>query len=207
MPVQFKWAQRPEEIYVTADVVDATDIAVNIEPKKLTFSCKVDDKELKGEIDLKGEVVPAESSWCNTKREVQIKLAKKIENDDDKEYWGNLVPKKLNNLKVDWAKWKDEDELNGTDDAVGDFGGMPGMPGGMPGMPGGMGGMGGMPGMPGGMGGMGGMPGMEGMDMAKLMEQMGGAGGMGGMPGMEAMMGGAGAPDSDDEEDAPKPEA
>ena len=65
-------------------------------------------------------------------------------------------------LKIDFAKWKDEDD-SGDDEKPDDYGqGMEGM-GGPPGMGGGPPGMGGMGGMGGGPPGMGGMP--PGMDM------------------------------------------
>ena len=105
-----------------------------------------------------------------------------LEKAEDGPYWERLLKEKTKQhwLKVDFTKWKDEDdsdeEAGGGDleDMMKNMGGLGG--GGMPGM----GGMGGMP----GMGGMGGMPGMGGMG------GMPGMGGMGGMPGM----GGGGMP-------------
>jgi hypothetical protein len=78
-------------------------------------------------------------------------------------YWDRLLKEagKQRWLKVDWNKWKDEDEADEEDNF--DVGGMNNFD---MGAMGGMGGMGGFPGM-GGMGGfpgMGGMPGMEGME-------------------------------------------
>ena len=89
-----------------------------------------------------------------------------LEKVEEGPYWERLLEDKTKQhwLKVDFSKWKDEDdsdeEAGGGDleDMMRNMGGLGG--GGMGGMPG-MGGMGGMP----GMGGMGGMPGMEGMGM------------------------------------------
>ena len=205
MPPQVGWAQRAEFVTLTVALVDATDVDVKFEEKAVNFSAKVGETAHTFALALEGEIKPEESTFSNTMREIQIKLQKK-----DDGFWEKLTEKKTNFVKVDWARWKDEDELDGAD-ALGDFGGMPG---GMGGMPGGMGGMGGMPGMGGmggmpGMGGPGGMPGMpEGMDMASLMAQMGGAGGMGGMPGMEGMAGmpGMGGEEGDSDDEKPEPE-
>ena len=85
-----------------------------------------------------------------------------LEKAEEGPYWERLLEEKTKQhwLKVDFGKWKDEDdsdaEAGGGDleDMMANMGGLGGGMGGMPGM----GGMGGMPGM-GGMGGMGGMPG------------------------------------------------
>eukprot|EP01064_Diplonema_japonicum_P000905 TRINITY_DN105_c1_g3_i1.p2 TRINITY_DN105_c1_g3~~TRINITY_DN105_c1_g3_i1.p2 ORF type:complete len:225 (+),score=88.65 TRINITY_DN105_c1_g3_i1:76-675(+) len=189
MAPQTVWAERPDVLMVTIQVVDAADVAVNFEAEAFEFKAKVGGNDVTMKLELKNEVIPEESSFVNTMREVQIKMKKKEEGP----YWNSLTKKKMNNVKIDWSRWVDEDELDGAD-AGGEFGGMPG----------GMGDMGGMGGMPGGMGGM---------DMQQMMAQMGGMGGMGGMPGMggegmpdmSELMAGAGAGagaegDSDDEE-------
>merc|ERR1712038_557686 len=74
-----------------------------------------------------------------------------IEKAEEGPYWERLLQDKTKAhwLKIDFSRWKDEDE---SDEEGGEEGGMPGM-----------GGMGGMP----GMGGMGG-----GMDMAEMMKGM-----------------------------------
>eukprot|EP01061_Rhynchopus_euleeides_P042824 TRINITY_DN74701_c0_g1_i1.p2 TRINITY_DN74701_c0_g1~~TRINITY_DN74701_c0_g1_i1.p2 ORF type:complete len:211 (+),score=84.79 TRINITY_DN74701_c0_g1_i1:60-635(+) len=186
MPPQVTWAQRPEFVIVTVQVVDATDVEVKFEDKSMSFKGKVGELQHDFTLPLSNEIKVEDSTWVNTQREVQIKMSKKEEGP----YWDTLTAKKFNFVKVDWSRWKDEDELDGQDN-LGDYG------------------QGGMPGMPGGMGGMGGMPGMGGMDMAQMMAQMGG--GAGGMPDMSALMGGMGGAggmpgmpegegDSDDEE-------
>lgn len=151
-----------------------------------------DKKEHEINLELFGEVKPEESKYVVRGRGTELVLIK--ENQDA--YWKRLFKedKKHHWLKIDFGKWKDEDE---SDEEAGDApgGGGPGGPGQgadfeemmrqMGGLGGG--GMGGMPGM-GGMGGMmGGMPGMGGM------------GAMGGMPDFGDLEGEEGK-DSDDEE-------
>merc|ERR1712039_361298 len=102
-------------------------------------------------------------------RVIEFALEKK---DGDGPYWKRLVKeeKKQHWLKVDFNKWRDEDESDeeagGGQDLEQMMSQMGGLGGGMGGMPG-MGGMGGMPGMP----GMGGMPGMPGMGGGGKMER------------------------------------
>merc|ERR1711892_448639 len=135
------------------------------------------------------EVDPEKTKYVVRPRDVQFALEKA----DDDGYWDRLLADKTKQhwLKIDFAKWKDEDD---SDNEGGEGGGAGGGQGGdleemmknMGGLGGGMGGMGGMP----GMGGMGGMP--PGMDMSALGGMMGG---MGGKPGMDDLEG-----DSDDED-------
>ena len=118
-------------------------------------------------MDLLKDIDPEKTNYQVRPRCIEFALEKAEEGP----YWERLLKEKTKQhwLKVDFTKWKDEDdsdeEAGGGDledmmknmGGLGGAGGMPGM-GGMGGMPG-MGGMGGMPGMGGG-----GMPG--GMDMA-----------------------------------------
>merc|ERR1719370_1483681 len=109
-----------------------------------------------------------------------------IEKAEEGPYWERLLQDKTKAhwLKIDFSRWKDEDE---SDEENGDeAGGMPGM--------GGMGGMEQMMAQMGGMGGMGGMPGMGGMGGGMDMAEM--------MKGMKMPAGGEddGEGDSDDEE-------
>ena len=123
-------------------------------------------------MSLLKEIDPEKTKYQVRPRCIEFALEKAEEGP----YWERLLKDKTKQhwLKVDFQKWKDEDdsdeEAGGGDleDMMRNMGGLGG--GGMGGMPG-MGGMGGMPGMGGmggmpGMGGMGGMPGMGGMDMA-----------------------------------------
>ena len=171
------WAERPDVVLVTFQVQDATDVDIKLLEKSIEFSCKSDGKEYVTKLELKGEIVPEESSQAVKPRQIEMKLKKK---DEEAGYWEGLVAKKQMHVKVDWTRWVDEDEANGAGD-LGDFGagGMPGgMPGGMGGMPG-MGGMGGMPGMEGMMGGMGGMNlggGGDPEQIQQMLASMGGAG-------------------------------
>eukprot|EP01062_Namystynia_karyoxenos_P018990 TRINITY_DN170_c0_g1_i2.p2 TRINITY_DN170_c0_g1~~TRINITY_DN170_c0_g1_i2.p2 ORF type:complete len:223 (+),score=97.09 TRINITY_DN170_c0_g1_i2:85-669(+) len=178
------WAERPDVLLITIAIQDATDVKINITAEAVEFSGKADKQDYAVKLDLKKEVVPEESSQAVRPRGIELKLKKKEEGP----YWETMTKKKMTNVKIDWGKWKDEDDLGGGDD-LGDFG-MGGMPG--------MGGMGGMP----GMGGMG-MPG--GMDLSAL----GGMnlGGGGDPEDIQKMMGdlkgGAGEGDSDDDDEMP----
>jgi len=199
------WAQRSSDLDFTKNVIFLTINAPELEPdyqlditaSKLTFkgvtkaaAGSLPHRQYAFDLELFGEIEPesAKKSEHLTGKSLSLVLKKKELKED---YWPRLSKdKRVNFIKTDFFKWKDQDEqMEGEDDA--DLGG------GMDGMPG-MGGMGGMGGMP-GMGGMGGMP-----DMSSMMGGMGGSGGMDFekmMAQMKDMPGGGGLGDGDDDDD------
>jgi hypothetical protein len=59
-------------------------------------------------VDPARQVNPEESKWAIGARDVSVVLARKEEG----EYWDKLQKgTKIATLKVDWDKWKDEDEV------------------------------------------------------------------------------------------------
>eukprot|EP00756_Hemistasia_phaeocysticola_P010362 Hpha_TRINITY_DN15011_c1_g5::TRINITY_DN15011_c1_g5_i1::g.126331::m.126331 len=189
------WAERPDVVLITIALQDVADPKINTTATTLDFTGTSGDKEYTLHLDLKGEITPEESSQAVRPRQIELKLKKKEEGP----YWEGLTKGKMANVKIDWSKWKDEDEVAGGDD-FGDFGmggGLGGMGAGMPGM-----GMPGMPGMGGGIPGMGDLGGMnlggggDPEEIARMMQQAGAGGGDsddedddGGMPGLEKQSG------------------
>ena len=169
LPVPIQWAQRPENVLITIPITDAKDATVKVENDVLHVACKSGDKVFDTKLQLFAEVVPDESSNIIRDRCIEVKLAKK---DKSAEYWPRLTQAKVKNphIGIDWARWKDEDEVDAKED-LGDFGGM------------------------GGMGG-----GMGGMDMQQMLANMGGMGGMGGAGGVPDFgQGGADSDDEEEE--------
>merc|ERR1712123_404689 len=187
------WAQRPKIVFLTINVSDVTNPEIKVEKDSLHFKGLggADQKMYELKMKFLKEVDPEKTKYVVRPRDVQFALEKA----DDDGYWDRLLADKTKQhwLKIDFAKWKDEDDSDNEGGEGGGAGGGQGGDleemmknmGGIGGMPG-MGGMGGMP----GMGGMGGMP--PGMDMSALGGMMGG---MGGKPGMDDLEG-----DSDDED-------
>ncbi|KAH9497568.1 Prostaglandin E synthase 3 (Cytosolic) [Dermatophagoides farinae] len=164
IPAPLKWAQRKDLVYLNFQVQDVVNPEVVVEKDKIIYRAETKDKQkYESILNLYGEIKPEESKWINRDRGAEFVLIKT----ESGPYWKRLLKEdtKYHWLKVDFNRWKDEDE---SDDEAGGGGTnfedmmrqMGGLGGGMGGM--GMPGMGGM-GMP-GMGGMG-MPGMGGMGM------------------------------------------
>lgn len=157
------WAQRSSTtdaeknyVYLTIGVPDvpASNLKLDIQPTKLTFTGTSDTKKTTYHLDIElyGEIDPANSKTHHTAANVQLVLRKK---ELKEEYWPRLLKdsKKVHYLRTDFDKWVDEDEQNeaAEDDYMNQFGGA---------------------------GGMGEDGGFSGIDFSKLGGMGGGAGGM-----------------------------
>jgi len=161
------WAQRKNCILLTVCLDDCKSPDIKFEPTQFLFKGigGSNQSEYEASIELYGEVDPETSTFVARPRNIEVVLKKKEEG-----FWPRLTKGngKIPWIKVDFNKWKDEDESE--DEELGGLGG------GMPGM-GDMGGLGGM----GGMGGMGGDT-----DFEEMMKSMGGMRGQGaGKPGFD----------------------
>jgi hypothetical protein len=130
------------------NLVDATNEEMDLKENSLNFTASSNGKQYAFKIDFLKEINVEESKKSMNARSIIMVLAKK-----ESGYWPKLTNAKLNFVKTDFSRWKDEDEEEEEE----------------------MGGMG-MPGMEGmdfsNFGGMGGMPGMGGMDMNAMMESI-----------------------------------
>jgi len=152
------WAQRPKIVFVTINVSDVQDPDIKVEKNSLYFkgTAAADKKVYELTMKLLKEIDPEKTKYQVRPRCIEFALEKAEEGP----YWERLLEDKTKQhwLKVDFGKWKDEDDSDeeaGGGDLEEMMRNMGGLGGGMGGMPG-MGGMGGMPGMD-MMGGMGGM--------------------------------------------------
>ncbi|ODN03391.1 Protein wos2 [Orchesella cincta] len=168
LPPPVMWAQRKQGVFLTICLEDCKDPSIQLNADKIHFKGAggADKKEYEMDLEVFEPIDPEKSTHRNTGRVIEFELKKATDN-----FWPRLTKsnEKKHWIKVDFSRWKDEDDSD--DEAEAGPGGMPGM-GGM--------GMGGMPGM-GGMGGMGG-----GTDFEEMMRQMGGlsGGGLGGAGGL-----------------------
>ena len=124
------WAQRADKIFLTIDIEDCTNPQINLEKDKLYF---------------KGKSVSIQHDADHSEHEVSIEFYKPINVDESKHqvkargidfviikeessWWPRLLntSTKQHWLKVDFPKWKDEDDSE--DESGGAFGGMGGQP-------------------------------------------------------------------------------
>ncbi|OTF80754.1 prostaglandin E synthase 3-like protein, partial [Euroglyphus maynei] len=118
-PAPLKWAQRKDLVYLNFEVQDAVNPEVVVEKDKVIYRAETKDKEKYETIlNLYGEIKPDDSKWINRDRGAEFVLIK----NDTGSYWKRLLKedKKYHWLKVDFNRWKDEDE---SDDEAGGGGG------------------------------------------------------------------------------------
>eukprot|EP00466_Bigelowiella_natans_P011109 jgi/Bigna1/145784/aug1.103_g20492 len=103
----FRWAQTRHLVSVTVQLVDAADIKHTIEDKRITFNANVRGKLYEFDFELK-HAIDAKASF-----------AIKYRRPKSKQFWNLLCADKRrfkNYCKIDFDKWKDEDELYDEDD-------------------------------------------------------------------------------------------
>merc|ERR1719186_1114078 len=161
-------AQRQKIVFVTINVSDVTNPEIKVEKDSLHFKGTGGADHKVYEITMKflKEIDPEQTKYQVRPRCVEFVLEKV----EDGPYWERLLADKTKQhwLKVDFQKWKDEDD---SDNEGGAEGG--GQGGDLEEMMKNMGGLG---------GGMGAEGGGQGGDLEEMMKNMGGMPGMGGMP-------------------------
>ncbi|KAI7850814.1 HSP20-like chaperone [Circinella umbellata] len=102
------WAQRNDLIYLTVQLVDITKPQIDVTSERFHFKGKgeKEQNEYEAEIEFYGPVDVEKSKQHLTPRNLTMVIYKKEEG-----YWPKLQKGgKLNFLKVDFARWRDEDE-------------------------------------------------------------------------------------------------
>jgi len=107
---QVLWAQRKNLVILTVCVEDCRNPTINIEADKLVFKGVggSDKKNYEVTIDFYKEVDPEASKQYVRDRSIELLLTKKEEGP----YWPQLFKekKKMHWLKVDFNRWRDEDD-------------------------------------------------------------------------------------------------
>lgn len=114
------WAQRKDSVYLTIAVEDCKDANVKFEKDKVIFKGTGGDKHTYGcTLNLFGEIKPEECKQVTRDRATEMLLVK----GGASEYWPRLLKEttKMHWLKVDFNKWKDEDDSDAEDMAGGNF--------------------------------------------------------------------------------------
>ncbi|XP_057502170.1 co-chaperone protein p23-1-like [Actinidia eriantha] len=110
-----KWAQRPDDLYITIELPDAKDVKLKLEPEgKFFFSATSGADNIPYEIDMDlFDKVDVNESKANVGLRNIIYLITKAES----KWWSRLLKQEGKPpvfLKVDWDKWVDEDDEQDT---------------------------------------------------------------------------------------------
>mmetsp|Transcript_18316 Transcript_18316/g.25664 ORF Transcript_18316/g.25664 Transcript_18316/m.25664 type:complete len:168 (+) Transcript_18316:44-547(+) len=106
------WAQRKDTVYLCLDLQDVKEEKITLEATKLNFKGKSHGKDYEVNIEFFDEVNPQgkNTKYVIRPRSVEFVIEKK----KSAAYWDRLTKEKgkWTWLKVDWNKWKDEDEVD-----------------------------------------------------------------------------------------------
>lgn len=113
------WAQRKDKVLVSIQLEDVKEEQITVDAGKLSFSGKSHGETYAVDLEFNGSIVPEESKQRKGGREYYFDLKKK-----DLGFWQRLLKdsKKFRNIKVDFNRWKDEDDE--SEDEEGGKGGM-----------------------------------------------------------------------------------
>jgi len=115
------WAQRNNLIFLTINVEDVKDPEIRVEENRLYFkgTCSSDKKTYEADLEMYGELNAEDSKQHVSDRNVQLVLMKKTEGP----YWPRLLKNsaKVHWLKIDFGKWKDEDDSDDEEKAGSDM--------------------------------------------------------------------------------------
>merc|ERR1712235_184235 len=126
---QTVWAMRTDKVYMAFEVEDAENVEVMFEEQRIVFTCSQvklinnkksnEMKKYRNEIDLFGKVKPADCGYQIFGRCIKCLLPRQ----EVGEYWPRLTKEKqkIHWLKVDFSRWRDEDDDEGEDKLDSDF--------------------------------------------------------------------------------------
>merc|ERR1719402_1677570 len=114
------WAQRADRVFVSVQLGDITEEQIKLETDSLTFKASSQGKVWETSIEFNKSIIPEDSSSKNMGREFLFELKKK----DPGPFWPRLIKgtQKQQNVKVDFNRWKDEDDES-EDEGMGGMGG------------------------------------------------------------------------------------
>lgn len=109
------WAQRCDRVFVSIQLADVEDEKITVDDTKLSFSATCRKETYAVDLEFYDNIVPNESKQRKGGREYYFDLKRK----ETGPYWPRLLKTagKFQHIKIDFNRWKDEDEEN--DDAPG----------------------------------------------------------------------------------------
>lgn len=121
LPPSVAWAQRKNAIILTFNVEDCKNPEIRIEADKIYFKGVggtdfTEKKEYENTLELYGKIDPEKSKHFLRDRNIEMILIKKSD-DSLSGYWPHLLKQKIKYhwLKVDFTRWKDEDDSDDED--------------------------------------------------------------------------------------------
>ena len=99
------WAQDRTHLFITLEIPDFNNQEILFTSTNISIKGKSDEINYDYKIDLYNEIDSNNSSWVIKQNCIELKILK-----SKAYYWQKLTKVKKNNIKIDWQRWKDEDD-------------------------------------------------------------------------------------------------
>ena len=99
------WAQDRDKLFVTIEIKNFQNKDIFFEPKTVRINGEANNTEFNVSIDLNSEIDVEKSEWIVKQNCIELRLIKL-----KSIYWHKLTKNKQNNVRIDWQKWRDEDD-------------------------------------------------------------------------------------------------
>jgi len=110
------WAQDRDKLFVTIEIKNFQNKDIVFEPKTVKINGEANNTEFEISIDLNSEIDTEKSIWLIKQNCIELKL-EKVKNI----FWHKLTKNKQNNVRIDWQRWRDEDDDEEDDNMLSDF--------------------------------------------------------------------------------------
>lgn len=99
------WAQDRDKLFVTIEIKNFKNKDIVFEPKIVRINGESNNTDFDISIDLNSEIDTEKSEWIVKQTCIELRLMKL-----KSIYWHKLTKNKQNNVRIDWQKWRDEDD-------------------------------------------------------------------------------------------------
>ena len=99
------WAQDRTNLFITIEVNNLKNQDITFNTNNVRLVGTGGDIEYDIVIDFNSDIVNEKSNWIIKKNCIELVVMK-----EKKLFWQKLTKNKQNNIRIDWQKWKDEDD-------------------------------------------------------------------------------------------------
>jgi len=110
------WAQDRTHLFITLEIPDFNNQEILFTSTNVSIKGTSNEINYNLSIDLYNEIDSNNSSWVIKKNCIELKILK-----GKAYYWQKLTKVKKNNIKIDWQRWKDEDDEEDDNRLLTDF--------------------------------------------------------------------------------------
>ena len=105
------WAQDKKSIFLTFEIRNIKEQDIQLLEQNIKIKGRNENNEFDVDILLFSSIDIEQSTWSVKPKGIIVTLKKSVDM-----FWNKLSPTKMNNLRIDWSKWINEDDSDLEDD-------------------------------------------------------------------------------------------